>query len=673
MSCEAKHPEPVRSIALPVLPQAAARPAKPHSSMGWKRAIVLVAVQFAMIAHIAHWYATGRTLSPLEPSESMSTVKDGIWNAGAVLFALALLSTVILGRWFCGWGCHVIMLQDLCHWLLGKAGIRPKPFRSRLLMFVPLLLAIYMFAWPVIYRLAIAPYVRPDLAWPGFSGRFTTDDYWQTFPGVWMSIPFFFVCGFLIVYLLGAKGYCTYGCPYGGFFAPLDEYAVGRIRVTDACEHCGHCTAVCTSNVRVHEEVRDFGAVVSPGCMKCMDCVSVCPNDALYFGFGAPAATTKPRATPTVREFDLTAREELAFAAVAFVIFIAMRGTYGTSLPLLFASGVTACATYLIWKAWCTLTRENEHLHRLRLRFHGKLTAAGATVVGLAAIVAATGAYAAAINVVGFAAGWFDDRVNVPPQMVFSGNPVELDPPMARDAERALALYAIASGTRAGGYSPLPVLQGAIDMRRAWLLSSLGRFDEAESTMRAAIERDGASEASAAALGHVLRGQRRGDDAANWYATVTAAHPDWRELQDEYVQWLASEGRGADAIQAARAALARRPDELMYMRRLSLVLMELGAGDEIEEGVRLTLRTLEIAPDNPHAYRALAAAYYRQQKLDEAEAAMRMAAKLAPDDWRVQQALGELLIGVGKAEEGAPILHEARQRGVAGQRGEPLR
>ena len=28
--------------------------------------------------------------------------------------------------------------------------------------------------------------------------------------------------------------------------------------------------------------------VVDPGCMKCMDCVSVCPNDALYFGFGKP-------------------------------------------------------------------------------------------------------------------------------------------------------------------------------------------------------------------------------------------------------------------------------------------------------------------------------------------------------------------------------------------------
>ena len=31
--------------------------------------------------------------------------------------------------------------------------------------------------------------------------------------------------------------------------------------MTDACEGCGHCTAVCSSNVRVHAEVRDFGLV----------------------------------------------------------------------------------------------------------------------------------------------------------------------------------------------------------------------------------------------------------------------------------------------------------------------------------------------------------------------------------------------------------------------------
>ena len=44
---------------------------------------------------------------------------------------------------------------------------------------------------------------------------------------------------------------------------------------------------VCTSNVRVHEEIREYGGVVDPGCMKCLDCVSVCPNDALSYNCGS--------------------------------------------------------------------------------------------------------------------------------------------------------------------------------------------------------------------------------------------------------------------------------------------------------------------------------------------------------------------------------------------------
>ncbi|MDZ4829476.1 MAG: tetratricopeptide repeat protein [Phycisphaerae bacterium] len=634
--------------------------------MGWKRAIVLGSVQFLMIAHFVQWYLSGRTLSPVEPSEAMATLKDGIVNTGTVLFAIALLSTVVLGRWFCGWGCHVIMLQDLCAWMLGKVGIRPKPFRSRLLMFVPLALALYMFVWPVVYRIAIAPYVRPDLKWPGFTTNFIVTDYWQSMPGVLMAIPFLFVCGFLIVYLLGAKGYCTYACPYGGFFAPLDEYAIGRIRVTSDCEHCGHCTSVCTSNVRVHEEVRDFGMVVNPGCMKCMDCVSACPNDALYFGFGKPAALAKPRgdAPPAARSYDLTTKEEFAFAAVAFVVFMSVRGTLGVTLPLLFASGVTACVTFAAWKAWRTLRDENVNFHRWRLRTHGSMKPAGFAWLAMTSVVMLLAVGSAAVNTMGFAAVWLDDRITLPPEVVFSGNPVVLDPPLVQTAERAIALYGAASGIRAGGISILPVAQGTIDMRRAWLLSCLGRYEEAEPMLRQTIERDGTNERTAAALGRVLRGQRRYDEAVAWYEVTTAAHPEWRDLQEEYVLWLTAEARTVEAITAARSALARRPDELMYMRRLSLALMQLGAGPEIEEGIQLTDRTLEIAPNNPFAYRALSEAYFRLGKLDESEGAMRKALELAPDDWRIKQALGELLIGVGKAEEGAPILHEARQRGV---------
>lgn len=281
--------------------------------MGRWRAAVLIGVHILAAIHIAGWMATGEAISPIEPSESMEFSKKGVINAGLVFFVLAIGSTLILGRWFCGWGCHLVALQDFARWLLEKIGIRPKPIRSRLLLVVPLLAAIYMFISPLTYKMLAGSF------FPSVSMELKTDAFWKTFPSLIPALLTFGICGFAAIYVLGAKGFCSTGCPYGGFFGVADQLAPMRIRVTDACEGCGHCTAVCTSNVRVHEEVRDFGAVVDPGCMKCMDCVSVCPNEALYVGFGAPAMLTRPRSvakTAPSRPQKKTADVGSKFAAI---------------------------------------------------------------------------------------------------------------------------------------------------------------------------------------------------------------------------------------------------------------------------------------------------------------------------------------------------------------------
>ena len=116
--------------------------------------------------------------------------------------------------------------------------------------------------------------------------------------------------------MLGAKGFCTYGCPYAGFFKPIDNAAPMRVRVNDDCQQCGQCTAACTSNVRVHEEVHLYKMVIDSGCMKTMSCIDACPNDALSIGFGTNAIGK--RTTP--KKYDLTMKEEVCIAAI-FLFF----------------------------------------------------------------------------------------------------------------------------------------------------------------------------------------------------------------------------------------------------------------------------------------------------------------------------------------------------------------
>ena len=312
---------------------------------------MLIAVHVAIGVHIWHWLATGESMTPVEPSEAMQTVELGTINAGFILFLGLIASTLIFGRWFCGWACHVVALQDLSAWLLKRVGLKPRPVRSRLLVFGPWVVGFYMFLWPVVHHW-LTPEEKALPAVSEWQWEMTTTELWETFPGPIMAVATFLVVGFLIVWWLGAKGFCTYGCPYGAFFSLADRVAPMRIKVSDACEHCGHCTSVCTSNVRVHEEVAKHGQVVDPGCMKCMDCVSVCPTNALSFGLAMPTPFAVSQQRVKARA-DFAWWEEILMAAVAFVaVQWTFRGAwFGEGVPFLMAVGlgvITAVFTMLL-------------------------------------------------------------------------------------------------------------------------------------------------------------------------------------------------------------------------------------------------------------------------------------------------------------------------------------
>lgn len=370
--CVSREVKKQRSIQLPVLKNSPVQEGgiRKSRTSRW-RAAALAALNLLMIAHIIQWRIMGTTISPIEPSETMFTLQQGAINAGLIFFSLAILATLIFGRFVCGWGCHILALQDFCAWLLKKVGLVPKPFRSRLLVFVPLIGALYMFVWPTVSRALTKPEGQPLI--PAFTNHLVTSNFWATFPTVSVAIPFLFICGFLTVYFLGSKGFCTYACPYGGFFSLADKVAPGKIRVTDACNQCGHCTATCTSNVLVHAEVKQYGMVVDPGCMKCMDCISVCPNDALYFGFGKPAIAV-PKSIK--KSYSLTWPEEIIGAVVFLGSLLAVRGVYGL-VPFLMALGCAAITTFLTLKTWRLLRAKELSFYRFNLKSAGRIRKAG--------------------------------------------------------------------------------------------------------------------------------------------------------------------------------------------------------------------------------------------------------------------------------------------------------
>ncbi|HEX4955822.1 MAG TPA: tetratricopeptide repeat protein [Thermoanaerobaculia bacterium] len=589
--------------SLKVLP-ADPPPAKMKTSRSSKwRAAVLVVVHLAIAAHLAHWLTAGTTLTPVEPSEAMAFARSGVINAGLIFFAAMILSTAIFGRFFCGWACHLVALQDLCRHLLVKAGIRPKPLRSRVLVLVPGLAFCYMFLWPAAYRLWIGDSFG-HLDW-----ELTTSQFWATFPGWVIGVLTFLICGFVVIYFLGAKGFCAYACPYGAIFGVAEKLSPLRIRVTDACQGCGHCTASCTSNVRVHEEVRDWGMVVSSGCMKCLDCVSVCPNGALYYGAGPLPLFAKPRvAQPTKPKRPLSWAEEAVLGVAFLAAFLAFRGLYGT-VPFLMSLGVAGLLAYAALIGWRLLTKGDVFFYRQVLKAGGRVTSTGRWTLAGLGLLALFWAHS----------GWH-----------------RVETFRAERATRPLGGLRLASVDLAA--LPLTLTgqqreQVAEARRRLERVQRLGLF----ATL---------GNASQLAWVHLLEGSSA--EAAAWARRALARDEDPASMHQILGRLSFEAGQLADAVAHYERVIALAPDRPEPYANLSLVLAQAG---NLEGAKEVLGRGLARVQDNPDLLYNGALIHALQGQTTEAIVLFERVLALDPAHLEARENLAGLLASVGRYEE----------------------
>lgn len=644
-------------IALPVLPVGDGGHAKPHSRMGKWRAAVLILIHVIIIGHIIQWWYSGmsdgtrETLSPVEPSESMFTLETGRINAGFIMFALAILATLVLGRFFCGWACHIVAVQDFCAWIMKKFGIHPKPWRSRLLLWVPLGLALYMFVWPTFRREVLYRWLgekMPDWmgkVYPlrGFEHHYVVENFWATFPPWYVAVPTFLICGFATVYFMGAKAFCTYGCPYGGFFSPIDRLAPGRIRVTDDCHHCGHCTSVCTSNVRVHEEVRDYGMVVDPGCMKCLDCVSACPNGALYWGFGKPAVFAGPRPGAQIsdarekrrKRYDLSLGEELVIAAVFLLFLFGFRGMYFNffgadfTIPLLMAVGMSALGCFAVHKLWRMTRDVNVRAPYWQLKLSGRVRPAGWAFALGAILWTALAVQGAVMGYGEVRGGVLYGRLSSLPRLA---NDVIYSPgykPAPEDqaaARKAIALLSLAGPTSDGG----------VGFYRRWLTRAklvylhavAGDLESSERELIQTVRQ--APENGEYVDGLLVLAQARNKPLSDLEATLRGLyreHPQSEPIRHALAQLLLARQRGPEAVELYDAALKLTPRDTRVILSAAQVNMMQGRA---QRAVEILEQGIERMPKSPALNGMLAEVFVMSERPADALRQARHAVELQP-------------------------------------------
>jgi NAD-dependent dihydropyrimidine dehydrogenase PreA subunit len=454
-----------------------------------------------------------------------------------------------------------------------------------------------MYIWPIFYRIVLAPWLQPELRWPEITTHLLTEDYWSSFGPPLLAIPFLLICGFATVYVLGAKGFCTYGCPYGGFFKPLDKSSPMRVLVNDSCQQCGKCTAACTSNVRVHEEVNQHGMVVDSGCMKITDCIDACPNEALHIGF-KKVSIGKHNAN---RKFDLSMYEELFVTGLFLFGFFAFRGLYAT-VPMLMAVGLSLVSTWIVWKAARVFLDANVNFHSCQLKFHGKIKKAGTVFIAFATLLISITIHSAFIQTSKFIG----------------------DYSLAHNAPlKAMKFYKWASPFEDGGFALAS--NPNIDIQVAKYHQSQLNFKEAQRLLSRLDWRVGADEQSTMLLGQNIQHYEQSTIIDTFYSHRLAEHPDWELVWEDYVGWLKREGIYAKAIESSMQSITSNPHSLRL--KIQLVLLEIDFGD-VNHAVSLATELTEHYPEEPSSWMLLSRSLHASGNRDGAIAAQMRAAEI---------------------------------------------
>lgn len=212
-------------------------------------------------------------LCPFGGLESLySWLKDGsllrrIAPSSLILFAGALLVTLLGGRLFCGWLCPMGALSEFVSAAARKLGIRQITLSSsvdraaRLVKYF-VLAAVLALTWK--FGFLAFRSVDPWAAWAHLSAIGSGE----------LSLGFFVLLAVLAAGLFIERFWCRYLCPLGAALALVSRFSFLKVRRSESkCLACGKCARSCAMGLAC-----DKGNVQGNGeCIVCGRCSSVCP------------------------------------------------------------------------------------------------------------------------------------------------------------------------------------------------------------------------------------------------------------------------------------------------------------------------------------------------------------------------------------------------------------
>jgi len=236
-----------------------------------------------------------RFLLELNPLAALAVLASSwLLPAGLAIALVVVALTVLFGRAFCGWVCPLGTLNHAASWLTRRRRRGPyhhvnrwRPhFRLKYLLLVALVVAALAGTLSIglVDPLSLATRSFASAILPALSAATAAEGQRpRTFAGAWLTGAIFL--GLLVANRWVARWWCRALCPLGALLGLGARAAVFRIQVDrDRCNDCHRCAQDCQGADEPFSKHR-----VSE-CHVCLNCVSICPEDAIAFRAFAPTA-----------------------------------------------------------------------------------------------------------------------------------------------------------------------------------------------------------------------------------------------------------------------------------------------------------------------------------------------------------------------------------------------
>lgn len=205
-------------------------------------------------------------------------------SIGATLAWLIL--TFLLGRVYCSTVCPIGTLSDVFIRIRRKIPALNHEFRYReRSRWSVHILIVYIIS--LLIGAGVIPFiVEPWNMMRNMASTVNPSATAVTWGTLGIGVGAGIICGiitFLLIAtsaLLYGRRFCTDICPLGTAFGLLHEHTIYHIEINpDKCISCGECEKTCRASCI--KTVSRF--VDNSRCIRCFDCLAVCPNDAIRY------------------------------------------------------------------------------------------------------------------------------------------------------------------------------------------------------------------------------------------------------------------------------------------------------------------------------------------------------------------------------------------------------